>query len=771
MVTASEEMYFVTAVRLVRDVNFMTETRKKIDAAIMIAAADAHTHALEKAIVEIATRKPVAASMQLTARQFFHTLHDAMRRLSKAGDDKERFAIAATFAELRNEQPDYPPLLRAQCELAQSLQDLPLAADCLATLLEKFPDDIDARLQLATFLVDQGAAADALRVLDDASMLPGTNVQALKLRVRAHGHLRRWEVARQYSELVVEYAPADVQALFWHGMVLSHTGEIDAALETLNRTLILAPDHAEAAYHAGVLLAELGNHADAEKVFRRALKIVPTPATHFRLLHCMKSRQQPSDWLAEARRFVSAYPDIEFSRLIESRIARRQGELAREAEILLPLAEQAAALDDDALVCELVGELLSILPYHDVSPRLLQRLHSRYNAAARVIHPQLVALRAPSELASGKLKIGYLVDFSLPLVEDLIVSLAVHANRTRLVMTVYAVSPLNSVPQLRLDSVGVGVVILAGLDEHRSAWKIRADHVDILVDASSFGLYAKPGLRSYRPAPIQIGLPGFGQPAGIGDFDFLISDRTMTLAMEADSILPAPLFVETCALPVLPGIPDATQFTRAFLGIGDNTAIFGVLAPVEMISSRCVGLWKILAERLPDAAFLVSPLDSDDVAPIRNILIAAGIDSARILSITTPHSSTFVPALSGIVDVVLDTIPGGDYFSVRTSLILGIPIVTMPGRMPEERVGLTILSHLGMASPLAASGRDYVDTASRLAVDPDERAVQSKRIRASWMDASLPGMPFSMQEFTRCFETAIFGAWERHSQSCLETKT
>lgn len=774
MAVESEEAFIETAVRLGRDTAFMAEIRQKITAATAAAVgrADVYTRALENAFVDIAARKPVPSTMKLTARQFFQMLHDAMRRQAKASDDVERRSIAAVFSALRDEQPHYPPLLRAQGDLAQTMQDLQLASECLAVLLQQFPDDTDTRLMLAGFLVDQGAAADALKILEDVSLSGVAEVRVLKLQVQAHAQLREWEIARQYSDRAIKIAPADVQTLFRHGTILSHVGEIDAALTFLNRTLILAPDYAEAAYNAGVLLSELGNHRDAETVFRRALGSTAAMSAHRRLLQSLKAQRRRSEWLTEARRFAETYPALEYSRLLESRMARHRGELDREAEILLPLAEQAVSLESDVVAAELVNELLAILPFHDVSEHLLRGLHTRYIQATRALHPRLATSGTRDAVPndSSNLKMGYLVDFSLPFVSPLIVSLAAHRNRERLAMTVYALSPLSTVPQQHLEALGVGVVLLAAFDEQRIAERVQADQIDVLIDASSFGLYEKPGLWPLRPAPIQIGLPGLGRPAGIGDLDYRLSDSVLSLATDVDSTAPGYCMVEGSVFPIMPVVADADamQVTRASLEIGADAPVFGVLASIEQISTRCAGLWKTLAARLPQAVFLLSPLDADDVTPIRNILLAEGIEAARIFAHPVTVAGAADAALAGLVDVILDTVPGSDYVSVRASLIQGIPIVTMPGRMADERVGLSILSHLGETSTVAASGRDYVDIAAHLASNPDARVAYAARVKPMWQEASLADMPFSEQGFARRLEAAVYRVVVAHRRAATE---
>ncbi|MEO8101640.1 MAG: tetratricopeptide repeat protein [Betaproteobacteria bacterium] len=764
LVAGTADEYVAIATRLARDAEFMAATRRKIALATVAAAsrADRYTRSLESAFLAIAALKPSAGEMKLTARQFFQALHDAMRRQQAATDDTERQAIAAIFAELRAEQPDYPPLLRAQGELAQIRKDPQLAADCLAALVRQFPDDIDARLSLAGFLIDQRAPEEALRIIDDAAIPAGTNVRVLKLQIRAHMQLSQWELARGYGDKAVELAPADAQVLFWQGLVLSHLGEVDEALNLLNRTLILAPDHAEAAYNAGVILAELGNHADAEKVFRRALGTSAARAAHARLLQSLKVARGWAAWLIEAQRFAGIYARQEYSRLLESRIARYRGDLTAEAEILLPLAERATLLEDHAAAVELISELLAILPCHDVSPRLLQRLHARLVNALRVVQAPSAAIQPRTVALPAGVRCGYLVDFSLPFMAELVAVLAAHTDRLRLAMTVYVLSPADSAPRERLEAAGIRVHYLAALDERRIAETIRSNLEDVLIDASAFGVYSKPGVLSHRPAPLQIALPGLDKPAGIGELDYRLSDNVLDLGVEAESLPPAPWFVAGSALPVISALTGAAiPVTRAAIAAGD-VPVFGILAAVERLSVRNIGLWKSLADRVPEAVFLIAPPDADDALPIQNILVAAGIDAARMRSLPALHPASYSRsrdlALAAAVDVILDTVPASDYVSARQSLLEGIPIVTMPGRMPDERVAFALLSQLGETATVAASGRDYVDIATRLAASRVERLAWQARVRARWQGGSAADMPFSMQQFTRRHEDAVLRA-------------
>ena len=212
------------------------------------------------------------------------------------------------------------------------------------------------------------------------------------------------------------------------------------------------------------------------------------------------------------------------------------------------------------------------------------------------------------------------------------------------------------------------------------------------------------------------------------------------------------IFLNGCAIPVLPPSKVVLNTTtRISLGIGDSTPVFGILASVNLVSLRCVGLWLQLAQRVPSAVFMLHPMDANDLIPMRRILVAGGIDTARIFSIPDgmDHGVGSVReiALTGLVDIILDSVPMNDYASVRAGLTQGIPVVSMSGQMPYERLGMTIFKHLGLESMIAQSGREYVDVAAELATNPVERKNCSARMLECWASQSGEGMPFSIEAY------------------------
>jgi protein O-GlcNAc transferase len=91
------------------------------------------------------------------------------------------------------------------------------------------------------------------------------------------------------------------------------------------------------------------------------------------------------------------------------------------------------------------------------------------------------------------------------------------------------------------------------------------------------------------------------------------------------------------------------------------------------------------------------------------------------------------------------------------ALWMGAPVVTLPGKMPVARAGLSLLSSVGLGEFVASSEEDYVRIAVELAGNlprlANLRAIMRRRMQASpLMDAP---------RFARNVEAAYRSMWER----------
>jgi len=83
------------------------------------------------------------------------------------------------------------------------------------------------------------------------------------------------------------------------------------------------------------------------------------------------------------------------------------------------------------------------------------------------------------------------------------------------------------------------------------------------------------------------------------------------------------------------------------------------------------------------------------------------------------------------VDVALDTFPYNGTTTTREALFMGVPIVKLAGKVHLSRMGVSLLTTLGLQELIAHTLEIYVALAVGLAQDAFRRPALKKDLRSS----------------------------------------
>jgi len=86
-------------------------------------------------------------------------------------------------------------------------------------------------------------------------------------------------------------------------------------------------------------------------------------------------------------------------------------------------------------------------------------------------------------------------------------------------------------------------------------------------------------------------------------------------------------------------------------------------------------------------------------------------------------------AAAGLCDIVLDSIGWSGANSTMESLPHSLPVVTMPGPMMRGRHAPAILTMIGVTDTIAGTLDEYLEIATRLALEPDWRMAIRQKMR------------------------------------------
>lgn len=160
----------------------------------------------------------------------------------------------------------------------------------------------------------------ALAQLRQLALDPSADLNALLEGYHYALGLKEHDLSLQLLQRAAEAQPADFAIQTNLSTLKKAAGDLDGALRCGYAAVTLAPDRAEPLYNLGLLLHELGSHAEAEKLFRAAIRVAPAFEPAQDSLICLLDQMHgidPQVMLAQRREWAARYIGA------ESRIAHR----------------------------------------------------------------------------------------------------------------------------------------------------------------------------------------------------------------------------------------------------------------------------------------------------------------------------------------------------------------------------------------------------------------------------------------------------------------
>jgi predicted O-linked N-acetylglucosamine transferase (SPINDLY family) len=138
-------------------------------------------------------------------------------------------------------------------------------------------------------------------------------------------------------------------------------------------------------------------------------------------------------------------------------------------------------------------------------------------------------------------------------------------------------------------------------------------------------------------------------------------------------------------------------------------------------------------------------------------LARGGVAAGRVTLLGRTATREDYLRLHHAVDICLDPFPFNGVTTTCDALWMGVPVVSLAGTTWVSRVGVSLLSHLGLADLIGATPDAYVAAATRLAHDLPRLRELRAGLRARMRGSTLMDGP----RFTRHLEEAYRRMWER----------
>jgi len=243
--------------------------------------------------------------------------------------------------------------------------------------------------------------------------------------------------------------------------------------------------------------------------------------------------------------------------------------------------------------------------------------------------------------------------------------------------------------------------------------KIIHDKIDILIDLTGYTEDSRMAVFARKAAPIQVTYLGYPNTTGLTRIDYRLTDKWADTD-HSDAFYTEKLLRMDSGF--LCYYPDKVAPEVGLLPALKNqgTVCFGSFNAFQKVNHDVIALWSKVLKSIQNSTLLIKagPLhDAEFCTWVYKQFEEEGIEHDRIELLGWTSDKRSHLALYDKVDIHLDTFPYNGTTTTCEALWQGVPTLTLAGDMHRERVGVSILSQLGLNDFIAETPEDYIEIA------------------------------------------------------------
>ena len=350
----------------------------------------------------------------------------------------------------------------------------------------------------------------------------------------------------------------------------------------------------------------------------------------------------------------------------------------------------------------------------DTTPESLYAEACRWNACHVAPLANQIRPHSNEPDPERRLKVGYVSPdlYAHPITKFLIPALE-HHDRRHFEVFMYSVGSKtdNVTDHIRKS---VENFVPTRVPDVELAERIRGDGIDILVDLAGHTMGSTYLAFALKPAPVQISWLGVLSTTGMPTMDYFLGDSQMpcpgTEHLFTETVYRLPRAVcsyrPTTDLPVAP----APSVKRGYV-------TFGCFNSNRKIGRDVVKLWSAILHLVPASRILLKWHGLETEAKHEALLqwfVEDGIAPER-LEFSGASSPTKYLENYGDVDIALDPFPYNGGSTTLDALWMGVPLVTLAGRLAVQCTGASVLTAVGFPDLVAHTPEQYLKIALYLA--------------------------------------------------------
>lgn len=294
--------------------------------------------------------------------------------------------------------------------------------------------------------------------------------------------------------------------------------------------------------------------------------------------------------------------------------------------------------------------------------------------------------------------------------------------------------------------------ITNGLKNHMENWRdiaqmsndelkkiIIEDEIDILVDLGGHTGNNRLGVFFEKIAPIQVTWIGYPNTTGLNTMDYRITDFYADPLGESDlyyteKLIRMPKSFLCYSVAEFPKVEAVIPYKR------NNKITFASFNNFAKVSEDTIRVWSEILKKVKGATILLkSEIFEDEIIKLETLkrFETYGVDKHKIKLLYLDKKFNDHLNRYNEVDIALDTFPYNGTTTTCEAMYMGVPVITLAGNRHVSRVGVSLLSNVGLNELIAYCEEEYIEKAVSLANDINRLEEIKINLRKNMVDSPI----------------------------------
>ena len=602
----------------------------------------------------------------------------------------------------------------------------------------------------------EGSLADAEQMFLKAASIFNRYIDAYNNLGNLYNSATQYDRAIQHYNIALNIDPNNASIYVNRGNALQNKGKFDEALASYQKAVALDPGITEAYVSIGNLCNRLNKYSDAIEFYKKALVLTPDYANTYNNLGYALRIQSRVVQAAKTFERALRIDQNHFDTYVNYGGSHKD---VGRLDIAISCYERALSLNPNST--NAMSNLLFAHNYSDtLSPQAISQRHFDIGKRFEARHPKQAELYLNTRDPERRLRVGFVSpDFRRHAVTFFFEPLLRSLDRSKIEVFCYAEVFVPDHITAMLRGLADQWLSTVGMTDEEMATRIRADRVDILVDLGAHTAHSRLPVFARKPAPVQVTWLGYPNTTGLSTIDYRIVDaitdpegQAEALASETLLRLPGSFL---CYKPP-PEAPDPVLLPSENTGF----VTFGTFSTLAKLSPSTLDSWAEILKRVPDSKLLLKSrlfVEKETCRLYHDRLIERGVEGERIIFIDPVVDTAEHLASYNLIDIALDPFPYNGTTTTCEALWMGVPMVVLAGSCHAGRVGMSLLTQVGMPELIARDVPHYIDIAAGLAEDRE----RLRGLRRGLRDSVRTSRLCDASAFTKAMEDAYRLMWRR----------